>query len=357
LISGNWQNTYSTVSTNSANWNNNYNILTANSGNWNSTYTTLCGNSASWAANPQVMEATVYNANGVTLTRGQVVYSFGATGSTMSVKLASNSGESTSSKALGFVNETIAPGGIGTVTIAGRMENLNFPLPYVDGDALWLGSTPGSYTRTKPIAPNHGVYLGVVERANSGNGIAYIKVQNGYELNEIHDTLITSPLSGQILRRNNENTLWINTDDGDKWNSTYTTLNSNSGSWNNNLPLSGGTLTGNLTGTNIFGNLASKINYYNGNTTLSLQDAGAILKIDTSSSAVTITIDTEAVIGWVPGTQIIFLQWYANPVSFAIASGVTLNSYSNYTNTNGQYAMASLIYMGSDVWLLGGNLI
>jgi hypothetical protein len=217
-LSASWQSTYSTVSSNSS--------------NWSSTYTTVSSNSATWGANPQVVEATVFNADSVTLTRGNVVYSFGATGSTMSVKLASNSGESTSSKALGFVNENILPGGTGLVTIAGRMENLEFGAPFVEGDALWLGTVPGTYTRTKPSAPNHGVYLGVVERANSGNGIAYVKVQNGYELNEIHDVLITSPLSGQIVRRNSANTLWTNTDDASKWDSTYSTVSASSASWN-----------------------------------------------------------------------------------------------------------------------------
>jgi hypothetical protein len=232
-LSTNWQNTYNTVSANSAvNWSYQGADLKALSGNWESTYSTVSTNSAAWSANPQVIEATVFNADTVPLVRGNVVYSFGATGSTMSVKLASNSGESTSSKALGFVNGNILPGGTGLVTIAGRMENLEFGAPFVEGDALWLGTTPGTYTRTKPSAPNHGVYLGVVERANSGNGIAYVKVQNGYELNEIHDVLITSPLSGQMLRRNSANTLWVNTDDGTKWDSVYSTVSSSSANWN-----------------------------------------------------------------------------------------------------------------------------
>lgn len=260
LISANWENTYSTVSTNSGDWNyqggdlkalssnweSTYATVSANSGtwdyqgldlkslssNWQNTYSTVSSNSASWSANPQVVEATVFNADSVTLTRGNVVYSFGATGDTMSVKLASNSAETTSSKTLGFVNDTIAPGATGTVTIVGRMDNLNFGAPFIDGDAIWLGETPGTYTRTKPVAPNHGVFLGVVERANSGNGIAYVKVQNGYELYEIHDVLITSPLSGQMLRRNSANTLWVNTDDGTKWDSNYSTVNTLSSTWN-----------------------------------------------------------------------------------------------------------------------------
>jgi hypothetical protein len=54
------------------------------------------------------------------------------------------------------------------------------------------------------------VYVGVVVRANAGNGIIYVRCQNGYELNEIHDVQITSPAAGNILMRNGSN-LWINT--------------------------------------------------------------------------------------------------------------------------------------------------
>jgi hypothetical protein len=257
-LSTNWENTYSTVNANSATtWAYQGADLKALSSNWENTYSTVSTNSAAWSANPQVIEATVFNADTVPLVRGNVVYSFGATGSTMSVKLASNTSDTTSSKTLGIVNGNIAVGGTGTVTVMGRMDNLNFGAPFVDGDALWLNSTPGVYTNIKPVAPNHGVYLGVVERANSGNGIAYIKVQNGYELNEIHDVLITTPLSGQMLRRNSANTLWVNTDDGTKWDNTFSAVNANSASnWNNDVlktythanffPISGGTITGNL---------------------------------------------------------------------------------------------------------------
>jgi hypothetical protein len=230
-LSGNWQSTFTTVSANSATWSQGVTDLRALSANWQSTFTTVSANSAAWNAADEILVAQVFNADSVTLNRGDVVYSFGATGSVMSVKLASNASEATSSKTLGFINETIIPNGIGYATVAGRMDKLAFPLPFVDGDALWLGSTPGTFTRIKPTAPEHGVYLGVVERANNGNGIAYVKVQNGYELDEIHDVLITSVSAGQILRRNSSNNLWINVDDGFNWDSVYTTVSSNSAKW------------------------------------------------------------------------------------------------------------------------------
>jgi hypothetical protein len=184
--------------------------------------------------------ALVTNGDSVPLVRGNVVYSYGAQGDRVSVRLASASEEATSSKTLGFVNETIPVNGTGYVTLYGAMNKLNLGDPFVDGDPLWLGTTPGTYTRVKPQAPVHSVYLGVVQRANVGNGTAYIKVQNGYELNEIHDVLITSPLSAQILQRNDANTLWINKDplfddhqivNSGRWNSTTTTVTANSAKW------------------------------------------------------------------------------------------------------------------------------
>ena len=212
-----------------ANWESTYTTVGSNSANWESTYNTVSALSASWSAADEILIAQVSNADSVTLNRGDVVYTFGATGDVMSVKLASNSAEATSSKTLGIINETIIPNGIGYATVAGRIDKMSFPSPFVEGDALWLGSTPGTFTRVKPIAPNHLVYLGVIERANNGNGIAYIKVQNGYELDEIHDVYISSLSAGDVLQRNSTNTLWINAPlSADMWNSVYTTVNTNS---------------------------------------------------------------------------------------------------------------------------------
>jgi len=54
------------------------------------------------------------------------------------------------------------------------------------------------------------VFVGVVERANAGNGQILVRVQNGFELNEIHDIKLTSVQQNDILIRNSGNTLWVN---------------------------------------------------------------------------------------------------------------------------------------------------
>lgn len=165
---------------------------------------------AGTSANTKVLIAEVVNADSVALARGTVVYAFGSIGNKLSVKRADNTSDTTSARTLGFVRDTsLAPNAQGTVTVYGSMDQLSLGSPFVDGDPIFLG-TNGGYTKTPPTAPNHSVFLGIVERANAGNGIAYVKVQNGYELDELHDVLITSPLAGQALVRNTANTLWIN---------------------------------------------------------------------------------------------------------------------------------------------------
>lgn len=160
---------------------------------------------------PTQIFAFVTNAETSTLNKGDVVYSFNAQGNRMSVKKASNADDITSSKTLGFVfSSTIGVNGTGYVITQGVIDKMNLGSPWQAGDPVWLGATAGTFTRTKPVAPAHSVYLGVVEKANSGNGQIYVKVQNGYELNEIHDVLITSPAANDFLVRNNGNTLWVN---------------------------------------------------------------------------------------------------------------------------------------------------
>lgn len=157
----------------------------------------------------QQMYAYVTNAESVTITAGQAVYLYQATGNRASVKLAYNTGDSTSAKTLGLVTQDIAAGATGFVTTQGVLGKLNTG-SYAEGDTLYLGATAGSLTVTKPKAPNHLVYIGVVERANNGNGQIYVRVQNGYELDEIHDVQINSPANGQTILYDASTSLWKN---------------------------------------------------------------------------------------------------------------------------------------------------
>jgi len=157
----------------------------------------------------QQMYAYVKNDEAVTITKGQAVYLFGASGNKASVKLAYNTSDATSAKTFGLVAEDIASNQNGLVIVQGVLDGIDTSA-FTAGDTLYLGATAGSWTATKPYAPNHLVYIGVVEKANAGAGQIYVRTQNGYELDEIHDVdLITTPPStGDVLTYNGS--LWVN---------------------------------------------------------------------------------------------------------------------------------------------------
>lgn len=152
----------------------------------------------------------VYNDTASTLTKGQVVYINGAQGNRVSVRLARANSEVTSKDTIGLVAESITAGGEGWVINAGSLYNLNTN-SLVAGDTIYLSpTTAGDYTTTKPSAPNHTVILGFVQRVSATVGSLYLKVDNGYELDELHDVAITSPANGQLLIRDQTAGVWEN---------------------------------------------------------------------------------------------------------------------------------------------------
>jgi len=156
----------------------------------------------------------VVNNTGGTLYKGQVVYANGAVGASgqLRVGLSSNSAESTSSKTFGIMEDTVADGAIGTVITEGLIEGIDTSSAN-PGDPVWLGSTPGSviYGLTnKPHAPQHLVFIGIVTRAQQNTGSIFVKVQNGFELDELHDVYINGKQNNQVLRYNATTGLWTN---------------------------------------------------------------------------------------------------------------------------------------------------
>lgn len=146
---------------------------------------------------PNSLIAYVTNADSVTLTKGMPVYAFGGRGDRMTVKRANNLGDSTSAQTVGLVfSASIAAGQKGFIMMQGLLDGLNI-LPtstWADGDSVYLGATAGTITNIKPSAPNHLVYLGVVTTASNGSaGRIYVRVQNGYELQELHNVALTNP--------------------------------------------------------------------------------------------------------------------------------------------------------------------
>jgi hypothetical protein len=131
--------------------------------------------------------ARVYNDSGVQLVKGDVIYISGAQGNRIAAKKAQANSEATSKGTLGFVVETIAAGAEGVVITEGPLYNLT-TTGLTAGQTLYLSATTaGAYTTTAPQAPDHIVILATVERVHASAGSIYVKISNGYELDELHD--------------------------------------------------------------------------------------------------------------------------------------------------------------------------
>lgn len=162
---------------------------------------------------PNQMFAYVTNADSVTINRGQPVYAFGATGDRMTVKLANNTTEATSSKTIGLVfSSSIGPNQKGYIITQGVLDGINTGM-FTAGNTVYVGNTAGSLTNVLPLAPNHLTRIGIVERANAGNGQIYVFVQNGFQLDELSDVDITTvtPVNNDFLvYTTGVNNLWKN---------------------------------------------------------------------------------------------------------------------------------------------------
>ena len=150
----------------------------------------------------------VRNTTGATLTKGTAVYISGATGQLSTVSKAIATGDATSAQTLGLVTANISNNSNGNVTLIGTITNIDTSA-YTDGQQLYLSpTTAGTLTGTKPYAPSHLVYMAVVESAHPSQGKLFVKVQNGYEMDELHDVSAQSPTNGQTLVYNSTTSLW-----------------------------------------------------------------------------------------------------------------------------------------------------
>ena len=167
----------------------------------------LAYNGTEWVNSYQPTVSYVRNAESNTLTTGTVVYLFGGTGDHATVKRADYTSDLTSSKTVGVVGASIAASENGPVITRGYVDGIDLSTGFTAGDVLWLGAN-GQFTKTKTVAPNHLVFVGVVVRATE-NGIIYVATQNGYELDELHNVAIANTLaSGDFLKYNG--TIWVN---------------------------------------------------------------------------------------------------------------------------------------------------
>lgn len=152
----------------------------------------------------------VRNVTGATLTKGTVVYINGASGNKPTVAKALATGDTTSAQTFGLIQADIPNNSNGYLVAFGDLDGLNTS-SFAEGVQLYLSSTTaGGYTSTKQYAPNHLVYIGVVTRQHVNQGRIEVRIQNGYEMDELHDVAAQTPSNNDGLFYNSSNSLWEN---------------------------------------------------------------------------------------------------------------------------------------------------
>ena len=193
---------------------------------WNntigSTETTLKGGSVILKNGVDLVARVVNKVSpNATLTKAayQVVKVSGAQGQRLAVDYAQANNDNNSADTLGVVIETIPTNQEGFIMTVGQLDGINTTgslqgETWADGDVLYLSpTTPGAVTKVKPTgATGHIVIIGYVEYAHVNNGKIYVKIMNGWELDELHNVYINPATlaNNQVLTYNSSTSLWNN---------------------------------------------------------------------------------------------------------------------------------------------------
>jgi hypothetical protein len=143
----------------------------------------------------------------------------GAQGQRLAVAYAQANDDNNSADTIGLVTETIATNQEGFIMTVGQLEGINTTgslqgETWVDGSVLYLSPTiPGALTNIKPNgSTGHIVVMGYVEYAHAINGKIYVKIMNGWELDELHNVYINPATiaNNNILQYDSADQLWKN---------------------------------------------------------------------------------------------------------------------------------------------------
>lgn len=142
-----------------------------------------------------------------------------AQGQRLAIDFAQANNDNNSADTIGIVAENINNNQEGFVITVGQIENINTTgslqgETWADGDVIYLSpTTAGSLTNVKPNgSTGHIIVIGYVEYAHQNNGKLYIKIMNGWELDELHNVYINQGTlaNNQILTYESATQLWKN---------------------------------------------------------------------------------------------------------------------------------------------------
>jgi hypothetical protein len=170
---------------------------------------TWIDNYADWTS---VVKHVVKNDGTAVIPKGTPVYVTGADGTNILVRAASNATEAMSSKTMGITASQLELTGgnqTGFIVTEGLLGGLNTNAANVN-DPIWLGVNGQMIygLANKPYGAAHLVFLGIVTKKSSGTGEIFVKIQNGFEIEELHRVSARNPNNNDTLRYNSSTNLW-----------------------------------------------------------------------------------------------------------------------------------------------------
>lgn len=156
------------------------------------------------------------NRTGSTIPKMTAVYINGGHGNLPTITPAQANNEAGSSKTYGITQTQISDNNTGNVVVFGALIDVDTnQFGANEGDVLYLSpTTAGTITATKPSAPNHMVSVGKIVRNHNNQGIIEVVIQNGFELQELHNVAIDGVTNGQFLQYNSASGLWLASSSG-----------------------------------------------------------------------------------------------------------------------------------------------
>ena len=339
---------------------------------------------ATAATNAQVVRFLVKNTTGTTIPKGSAVYVSGATGDNALISLASATSDPSSSKTLGITAESIANDAFGYVIEAGYLTDIDTSSTTA-GAAVWLGNTPGSLVFvTPPAEPSHAVYLGVVVRVQAINGSILVKVQNGYELDELHDVFVGGVSTALPLVYNSTSSGWVaqaltsvgiadnaivaaKIDAGAVGSAALAdnavvAAKISAGSVGTVAISSGSATSGQILQANGSGGVAFstptisaiQFNTQTAAYTLLLTDKDKIVQ-SSSTAAFNITIPPNSSVSFTTGDQVHVLQVGSGQTTIAAGDGVTVDATPGL-KLRAQWSAATLVKRDTNTWVVFGDL-
>jgi hypothetical protein len=150
---------------------------------------------------PENLYLTVVNKTGDNLlaTGYKVLKVQTAQGQRLAVDYALADSDANSADTIGVVYQNINNNQTGKIVVIGELTGLNTTgslqgETWDDGDLLFLSPfVDGGITNIRPTAPNHGVIIGYVVYSHVNQGKIYIKIDNGYEIGELHNCYLPTP--------------------------------------------------------------------------------------------------------------------------------------------------------------------